>query len=269
MRTMVTRNCQHCNTAFQAIPAEVNRGKAKFCSRKCSDLAKILTGPPSEKSKVDHMCPYCHKVFKAWTWEHRIFCSTGCYHESKVLPDPFWPHVEQTPDHWDWTGGHTEDGYGILTIRKKKIRAHRYSWELHKGPIPEGWDALHHCDRPQCVRPDHLYLGHDKENQEDRWMRGRGHNGEKSGMAKLTEVKVREIWALLAEGQMTQRAIAKQFDVSPALICLFKKGIGWNHLRLPSEADYQRYVHWVESRALTTKSGTETELFMGRIQTVP
>jgi hypothetical protein len=52
--------------------------------------------------------------------------------------------------------------------------AHRMSWEMHFGPIPEGMLVLHHCDVRRCVRPDHLFLGTARDNTRDMIAKGRG-----------------------------------------------------------------------------------------------
>jgi HNH endonuclease len=53
------------------------------------------------------------------------------------------------------------------------MQAHRASWLIHHGTLPE-LDILHECDTPPCVRPDHLYLGDDYTNQADMMRKGRG-----------------------------------------------------------------------------------------------
>lgn len=69
---------------------------------------------------------------------------------------------------WEWQGRVNEQGYGTLVAAGRFWFAHRLSMFLHSGPIPVGLDVLHACDNPRCVRPDHLRLGTDHDNQIDR-----------------------------------------------------------------------------------------------------
>ncbi len=66
-----------------------------------------------------------------------------------------------------------DDGYGKFKIDYKHKKAHRVSWEIFRGPIPEGLNVLHHCDNPPCVNPDHLFLGTDLLNIRDSIYKGR------------------------------------------------------------------------------------------------
>lgn len=70
----------------------------------------------------------------------------------------FWRSVNKTDTCWLWTGTTSADGYAHLTRDQKKIYGHRYSYELVKGPIPEGMIIHHTCNNKICVNPDHLEL---------------------------------------------------------------------------------------------------------------
>lgn len=81
--------------------------------------------------------------------------------------------VQRTPTCWLWTGDTADYGYGRMTVDAKVELAHRVAWELFCGSIPPGRKVLHHCDRPPCVRPDHLFLGGQLDNITDAVVKGR------------------------------------------------------------------------------------------------
>jgi hypothetical protein len=92
----------------------------------------------------------------------------------------FWNLVEIVPGHcWKWKGGKTKGGYGVFALNGKHEYAHRVSYVIHKGPIPDGLFAMHTCDNVECVNPDHLIAGTAADNAHDRDAKGRGKWGTK------------------------------------------------------------------------------------------
>ena len=75
-----------------------------------------------------------------------------------------------------WTA-HTLKGYGRLKVDAKMEGSHRVSYEIYRGPIPDGLCVLHSCDNPSCVNPDHLWLGTNQDNIDDKVAKGRHSNG--------------------------------------------------------------------------------------------
>lgn len=69
----------------------------------------------------------------------------------------FEAKVRKTPGCWEWTAA-TTGTYGAFTLNgnRKQVRAHRYAYELWRGPIPAGLHIDHLCRNPLCVNPDHL-----------------------------------------------------------------------------------------------------------------
>jgi hypothetical protein len=88
--------------------------------------------------------------------------------------DLFWAKVRRTDGCWEWTGARLHSGYGKLGRKGRTYVAHRFAWELVNGAIPDGLFACHRCDNRLCVRPDHLFLGTQKDNIADMLSKGRG-----------------------------------------------------------------------------------------------
>jgi hypothetical protein len=97
----------------------------------------------------------------------------------------FWRNVDKTGECWTWTGGRAIDGYGSFYADGAGIAAHRFSYQLHNGPIPAGLVICHRCDNPPCVRPDHLFLGTQLDNVRDMFSKDRN----VSGMGRRTHCK--------------------------------------------------------------------------------
>lgn len=120
-------------------------------------------------------------------------------------------------------------GYGRLRIDGKDWLAHRYSYEIKIGPIPEGLQLLHSCDVCCCVNPAHLTPGTNLQNQSDKAARGRAAKGAQHGKSILTEDDIPVIRTLLNEG-VIQREIAVKFGVCPGTIKRIKCNETWTHV---------------------------------------
>jgi hypothetical protein len=74
---------------------------------------------------------------------------------------------------WIWMRSNKARNYGCIWYRNKTMFAHQVSWIAFKGEIPKGLCVLHHCDTPECVNPDHLFLGTHLDNMRDMLKKGR------------------------------------------------------------------------------------------------
>ena len=117
---------------------------------------------------------------------HRTYnnkCPLEVRFQKSFVPDP-------NTGCWLWIAAPGSGGYGQISYKNKSTRAHRVSWMIHRGEIPQGMDVLHKCDCRPCVNPDHLFLGTHVDNAHDRHQKKRDAYGEKHGMAKLTDEDV-------------------------------------------------------------------------------
>lgn len=146
----------------------------------------------------------------------------------RPLADRFWEKVDiRGPDEcWPWTACVDRRGYGRIGVDGKKGLASQVSLVLDGRPRPTGGHALHSCHNPTCVNPRHLRWGTHAENMRDKIAIGNQPRGEKHGIAKLTEEKVRAIRAM--PGSNSQ--IAKAFNVTPSLIHYVQRRKIWRHV---------------------------------------
>lgn len=124
---------------------------------------------------------------------------------------------------WIWRG-HLASGYG----RFRGERAHRYAYQLHKGPIPDGLMIRHLCGNKLCVNPQHLEVGTMADNAQDGIRLGETLRGSKNGKAKISENDARYIYD--NPDRLTGAQLARKFGVSAATICLIRQGKRWAHV---------------------------------------
>ena len=143
----------------------------------------------------------------------------------------FWKKVDRREPNqcWEWKGLKHIFGYGEIKISNQKRRAHRVSYQLHHGPIPEGLHVLHSCDNPSCVNPAHLHLGTQADNMREKMERGRCSSGETHGQSKLTSDQVHQIRSSYAAGGVTQRQLSEVFGVDQTLISQIINKKIWNN----------------------------------------
>lgn len=153
----------------------------------------------------------------------------------------FWKRVNKDgPVHlihgkcWIWMGSKLRAGYGQF----RGTKAHRVAYQLTKGPIPKKLFACHKCDRPECVNPDHIFIGTAKDNMEDKMRKGRQGDsgtktppsGSKNVKAKLNEVQVLEIRKIYQSGKLSSSELARSYNVTKSTICCIIRRKTWNHI---------------------------------------
>lgn len=190
----------------------------KTCTVNCCDMPLQYRG-------------WCLKHYMRW-WRH------GDPQTTLVNKEPVtWEHllskstINKETGCIEWTRA-TSSGYGVLRHKGAAVRTHRISYELNKGPIPDGLFVLHHCDNKLCITPDHLFLGTQKDNMRDMSAKGRGNHarGERAGRSKLTEAEVLRIRKTYTGKYGERLAMAEKYNVSGGSIWSVVTGRTWTHI---------------------------------------
>ena len=150
----------------------------------------------------------------------------------------FWDKVDvrQPNDCWTWKAAtNGRPGYGAIGVNGRGggiELAHRMSWKLTNGDIPEGLYVLHSCDNRLCVNPNHLFIGTQADNLKDMRNKGRGHHasarGERNYGHKLTAKDVSLIRREYKPFVVTNRMLAEKFGVTKGQINKIVKYRSWN-----------------------------------------
>lgn len=196
--------CGFCNKLFEYydIPSRPNR--AKYCSFDCRQKGiprYKFWDSASEQQKLDRL--------------------TDSFNKKVIKSD-------NKDDCWDWNAA-LKTGYGSMKYNDKNIRAHRLSWIIHNGSIPDGLCVLHKCDNRKCNNPNHLFLGSKVDNIKDMVSKGRNKYliGETNGRSTITQEIVDNIKRLLEIETPTE--IAKKYNISRQIVYKIKYKQTWNY----------------------------------------
>lgn len=139
--------CEECGATRWKFSAEAKRRRRNYCSPACAGLGR-------RNRRADQF------------WRHAVADPSGC-----VL----------------WQSGKNEHGYGTVAWNGRTAQlAHRISYTLRHGAIPDGLLVLHRCDTPACVNPDHLFTGTQLDNVRDMFAKGRARPGGKDSNARIS-----------------------------------------------------------------------------------
>ena len=161
---------------------------------------------------------------------------------AKNATERFWKKVEKNKSSWLWDedtlescwvwyGAKCSHGYGNFWDGVKYTSAHRFSWTIHNGCIPEGKSVLHACDNSLCVNPDHLFIGTQTDNIRDMIRKGRrgytGMKGEKNPKSVLTWEDVDCIRESFDNNLATRAELARKYNVNWTTINHVVKRTRW------------------------------------------
>jgi hypothetical protein len=146
------------------------------------------------------------------------------------IKERFWAKVVKNADTcWLWSGSCNNGGYGTIWFGRSIVKAHRLSWILEHGSVPDNLFVLHRCDVRRCVRPDHLFLGTNADNMADMAAKDRCARGSKRRFAKLSESDIPTIRKLVRAG-VSKTEIGEQFGVTRQTIFEIATGKKWTHV---------------------------------------
>lgn len=153
----------------------------------------------------------------------------------KPLSVRFWGMVKKggSEECWNWTGYIPPNSYGSIRIpgpERRQERAHRVSYVLHKGSIPEGLYVLHRCDNMACVNPAHLFLGTQSDNIRDAKQKGRLPRGENHPDCSVSEITVKAIRADYASGNRSKRKLSEKYGVNVRNVVNIIYRKSWTHI---------------------------------------
>lgn len=149
--------------------------------------------------------------------------------KADIIATRFWEKANKTETCWLWTAsvcGKHGNTRGTFNINGRTRMAHRVAWELaNDASIPPGMAVCHTCDRPLCVRPDHLFLGTQRDNIRDMINKGR----RATPPTKLYDNAIVEIVAAAAGGEI-HVSIARRYGVDRTTVSQILRGLTWQHV---------------------------------------
>lgn len=140
----------------------------------------------------------------------------------------FWSKVQRSDAEscWLWQGYITPRGYGVFSVDRRRVPAHRFAWMASRGPIPDGLEVCHQCDRTACVNPSHLFVGSHRDNHLDSVRKGRKRAW---GLQKLNAEQVTDIRRRAANGEL-QRILGREYGIARNTVSGIVNRKSWAHL---------------------------------------
>ena len=194
--------CKVCGKEYRVVPSKMKTSKT--CMNTCKGRYAGKISGEKIHARWENETPEETRLALLKTYERFVVKKEGC---------------------WSWKGVKKKKlPYGCLTFRgNRNLTAHRVSYELHIGTIPEGMLVLHKCDNAECSNPDHLFLGTMLDNRADQIAKGR------AVVEKLNVDKVKEIKRMLSKG-ILHKVIAKHYGISLTTVWSIQTRRTWSDI---------------------------------------
>jgi hypothetical protein len=182
---------------------------------------------------------YCNAHYIRWrttgdVQAHTPLQITGS--KAKAPPEVrFWRNVAKrgAGDCWIFgVGGYRR--YRTFSLGAKAdgtIGAHKFSYELHNGQVPEGMVVMHSCDNPTCVNPAHLVLGTYLANMQDMHAKGRAKPGRAIGERNPNVRLTPELVRLIRGSAKGNKELAAELGVGINTVRGVRIGRTWKHVK--------------------------------------
>lgn len=180
----------------------------------------------------DYMCDQCRSDFRRAVYDKR---------RANMPPRPSPEQraleviqqriaVDKERGCWLWAGTRDQKGYGKLSFKGRFQFAHRVSWSLVNGSIPEGMNVCHRCDVPSCVNPDHLFLGSQADNVADMRQKGRARGGSMKGERNPdARLSTEQVLAIRTDTRACH-VVGAEHGVSKTTVSSIRTGKTWRHV---------------------------------------
>lgn len=193
------------------------------------DFAPDRANVPSTRTRLPGRAQFVWRLVMACT----NYAKSKRWRLPEAIAARFWSKVKigNPNDCWIWQANIHRNGYGAFWDGERQVCAHRASYEINVGSIPEGMFVIHSCDNPACCNPAHLRLGTPLDNMQDMWAKGRARptclRAEEHPCAKLSWDSVHHIREIYRRGGTSQDKIATQFGVSQITISRVVRQYNW------------------------------------------
>jgi len=143
----------------------------------------------------------------------------------------FWKYIDKKSDEecWNWKGSIMKRGnYGQLRHNLKTLKAHRLSYEINIGEIPEGKMICHSCGNSKCCNPSHLYAGTSQDNWFDSVKHSTAYHLKPIKPEDVHCAKINyDIASEIRNSSENGVVLGKKYNVSKTMISRIKRNLAW------------------------------------------